>query len=58
MLRIQSTLALIVCALLLVIGAYYGLTRGDTDAATLGWLFAFVGVVGLVVNLVVRGRMR
>jgi hypothetical protein len=58
MLRIQSTLALIASALLMVLGVYYGLTRGDTDAATLGWVFAFVGAVGVVVNLVVRARMR
>ena len=58
MLRIQSTLAVIACALLMVLGAYYGLTKGDTDAATLGWVFAFVGAVGLVVNIVLRSRMR
>jgi hypothetical protein len=57
MLRIQSTLALIASALLMVLGVYYGLTRGGTDAATLGWVFAFVGAVGVVVNLVVRARM-
>jgi hypothetical protein len=58
MLRIQSTLALIASALLMVLGVYYGLTRGGTDAATLGWVFAFVGTIGVVVNLVVRARMR
>jgi hypothetical protein len=56
--RIQSALALIASALLMIFGVYYGLTRGDTDAATLGWVFAFVGAVGVVVNLVVRARMR
>jgi hypothetical protein len=58
MLRIQSLLAIIACVLLVVLGTYYGLTRGGTNAATMGWVFAFVGAVGLVVNLVVRGRMR
>jgi hypothetical protein len=57
MLRIQSALALIASALLMIFGVYYGLTRGDTDAATLGWVFGFVGAVGVVVNLVVWGRM-
>jgi hypothetical protein len=58
MLRIQSTLALIASALLMVLGVYYGVTRGGTDAGTLGWVFAFVGAVGVVVNLLVRARMR
>ena len=56
--RIQATLAIVASALLMILGAYFGLTKGDTDAATLGWVFAFVGAVGLGVNLVLRSRMR
>jgi hypothetical protein len=58
MARIQATLAVIASALLLIIGAYLGLTQGGTDTATLGWLLSFVGAVGLVANLVLRARMR
>jgi hypothetical protein len=57
-LRIQTMLAVIASALLLIIGAYLGLTKGGTDTATLGWLLALVGAAGLVVNLVLRARMR
>jgi hypothetical protein len=56
--RIQATLAIVASALLMVMGAYFGLTKGDTDAATLGWVLAFVGAVGLAVNLVLRTRIR
>jgi hypothetical protein len=57
-LRIQTMLAVIASALLLIIGAYLGLTKGGTDTATLGWLLALVGAAGLVANLVLRARMR
>jgi hypothetical protein len=56
--RIQATLAIVASALLMILGVYYGLTKGDTDAATLGWVFAAVGAVGLAVNLVLRTRIR
>ena len=58
MTRIHATLAIVASALLMILGAYFGLTKGDTDAGTLGWVFAFVGAVGLVVNLVLRTRIR
>jgi hypothetical protein len=57
MIRIQVALAVIASALLLILGAWLGLTK-EADAATLGWLLAGVGAVGLVVNVVLRGRMR
>jgi hypothetical protein len=56
--RIQATLALVASALLMILGVYFGLTKGDTDAATMGWVLAFVGTVGLVVNLVLWARIR
>jgi len=56
--RIQATLAIVASALLMILGAYFGLTKGNTDAATLGWVFAVVGAVGLAVSLVLRTRIR
>jgi hypothetical protein len=55
--RIQATLAVIASALLTIFGVYFGLTK-DADTAALGWVLAFVGAVGLAVNLVLRARIR
>jgi hypothetical protein len=56
--RTQVTVSILVSAVVLVLGVYWGLTKGGTDASTLGWILASVGAVSLVVNLVLRGRMR
>jgi hypothetical protein len=56
--RLQLLLAIVACALLTVIGAWLALTRDGKDAATLGWLLAVIGAVGLVVNLYLRARTR
>jgi drug/metabolite transporter (DMT)-like permease len=56
--RLQATMAMVASALLTIFGVYFGLTEGNSDAATMGWVFAFVGAVGLVVNLVLRTRLR
>jgi drug/metabolite transporter (DMT)-like permease len=56
--RSQVTLSLVASAIITAFGVYLGLTEGDTDASTLGWILAFVGAVSLVVNLVLRTRMR
>jgi drug/metabolite transporter (DMT)-like permease len=56
--RTQVTVSIVVSALVLVLGVYWGLTKAGTDAATIGWLFAFIGAVSLAVNLVLRTRMR
>ena len=51
-------ISIVASAIVMVFGIYWGLTKDQTDAATLGWFFAFVGAVSLVVNLVLRTRMR
>jgi hypothetical protein len=56
--RIHITLALIASAIIMVFGVYLGLTKDDTEAATMGWVLGVVGAVGLVANLVLRARMR
>ena len=56
--RFQLLLAIVACAFLTVIGVWVALTRDSPDAATLGWLFAVIGAVGLAVNLYLRARTR
>jgi drug/metabolite transporter (DMT)-like permease len=56
--RSQVTVSVVVSAIVLVLGVYWGLTRAGTDASTIGWVLAIVGAVGLAVNLVLRSRMR
>jgi hypothetical protein len=56
--RTQVTLSIVVSAVVLVLGVYWGLTKDGTDASGIGWFLAFVGAAGLAVNLVLRGRMR
>ena len=56
--RTQVTISIVVSAVVLVLGVFWGLTKGGTDASTLGWIFAFVGAVSLAVNVFLRSRMR
>jgi hypothetical protein len=56
--RTQVTISIMVSAIVLVLGVYWGLTKGGTDASTLGWILAFIGAVSLAVNLFLRTRMR
>jgi hypothetical protein len=56
--RGQVTASIVACAILTVFGVYLGLTQDQTEAAALGWILACVGAVSLVVNLVLRTRMR
>jgi hypothetical protein len=56
--RGQVTISIIASAILLVFGIYLGLTKEASEAATLGWILAFVGGASLAVNLVLRTRMR
>ncbi|MET0763770.1 MAG: hypothetical protein ABWY29_02815 [Blastococcus sp.] len=56
--RGQVTISIVACAILLAFGIYLGLTKDASEASTLGWILAFVGGVGLAVNLVLRTRMR
>jgi uncharacterized membrane protein len=56
--RSQVTISIVASAIVLVFGVYLGLTKDATEAATLGWVLAFVGGVSLAVNLFLRTRMR
>ena len=56
--RSQVTISIVASAIVLVFGVYLGLTKDAAEAATLGWVLAFVGGVSLAVNLVLRTRMR
>jgi len=56
--RSQVTISIVASAIVMVFGIYLGLTKDQTDASVLGWVLAFVGGVSLVVNLVLRTRMR
>jgi len=55
--RFQVVLAVVASALLTVTGVWIGLTRDGTNAS-LGWILAFIGAVGLAVNLYLRARLR
>jgi drug/metabolite transporter (DMT)-like permease len=56
--RSQVTISIVASAIVMVFGIYLGLTTDDTDASILGWVLAFVGAVSLVINLILRTRMR
>jgi len=56
--RFQMVLAVVASVLLTVTGVWLGLTKEGTDTAVLGWILAFVGAVGLPVNLYLRTRVR
>jgi drug/metabolite transporter (DMT)-like permease len=56
--RGQVTISIVASAIVMGFGVYLGLTKDATEASALGWLLAFVGAVGLAVNLVLRTRMR
>ncbi len=56
--RAQVTVSIVASAIVMIFGIYLGLTRSAADASALGWILAVVGAVGLVVNLVLRTRMR
>jgi uncharacterized membrane protein len=51
-------ISIVASAILLVFGIYLGLTKEASEAATLGWILAFVGGASLAVNLVLRTWMR
>ena len=56
--RSQVTISIVASAIVMVFGIYLGLTKDQTDASVLGWVLAVVGALSLVVNLVLRTRMR
>jgi hypothetical protein len=56
--RGQVTVSIVASVIVMIFGVYLGLTKSATDASALGWILAVVGAVGLVVNLLVRTRMR
>ncbi len=56
--RTQVTVSIVASAIVMIFGVYLGLTKSATEASTLGWILAVVGAVGLVVNLLLRTRMR
>jgi VIT1/CCC1 family predicted Fe2+/Mn2+ transporter len=56
--RGQVTASIVASLILMAFGAYLALTRDQSDASALGWVLAAVGAVSLVVNLILRTRMR
>lgn len=56
--RIEFGLSVLASVLVTIAGVVLGLKNPGTDMATFGWVMAVVGAVFLVVNLVVRTRLR
>jgi hypothetical protein len=56
--RGQVTASIVASVIVTAFGVYLGLTKDQTNASALGWILAFVGAVGLIVNLILRTRMR
>jgi hypothetical protein len=56
--RIQLAVAVLVSAIVTVVGVFLGVTSAGTDTATFGWVLAALGALFLVANLVLRTRLR
>lgn len=55
--RLQANVALLISAVVAVLGLFLALSRAGTDVASFGWFLVVIGVLFGAANVLMRTRM-